>query len=567
MMRQKLGVGFMLLALLSQTLAWAQPIGKHPRVAELEDRMIKDASTYLKGRFPDVPFLVSVSVDPLRRSERPAGTTRSERLPFFEVTNDEIQDEWDDPQVSLSELMLRVKRVVVSISIPKNVSEQELIEIREAVFNNLHLVQARDEIKIERRSWSVDAQYWMNVALLAVLFAAFLGGIFLITRKSVGSIVSAIGSAQLGGGGASMPSTPMPMSGAGSESGENSTKIAGGVKISDPIKLREVVRQGVQSLVEKGAFPNLRDIVELDKLGSRNAGSLGALVTELPLAIQKKLFGYSYLPHWMNAFNEPGELEGEAIQVLQRLEKNLRVDDAMEWESLLICVWRLGDQRVDFVKGLKQEDAFAVLHAMPKSIAVPTARKAFPGSWGVMLDPQANHKSLSASEIREITRKALELKPLNDFSVLEHFRHDADLLEYLRTADVLEEREIYEASPQSSVINKVRAPFYRVLELEDATLKEISQVVPMDQWVLALFNVPRPDRKRLVEQFSEKQQFLFLEMMKRMDSQTPDKLRVGVMRERIAQTISQYLARKNAQAQTQSTKPSEAPGDETRKAA
>ena len=194
--------------------ASSQPIGKHPRVAELEDRMIKDASSYLKGRFPDVPFLVSVSVDPLRRAERSAGEVRSEKLPFFEVTNDEIQDEWDDPQVSLSELMLRVKRVVVSISIPKNVSEQELLEIREAVFNNLHLVEARDEIKIERRAWSVDAQYWMNVGLIAVLFLSFLVGMFFITRKSVGSIVSAIGSAQLGGGGsASVPMPSLPLAG------------------------------------------------------------------------------------------------------------------------------------------------------------------------------------------------------------------------------------------------------------------------------------------------------------------------------------------------------------------
>jgi flagellar motor switch protein FliG len=130
---------------------------------------------------------------------------------------------------------------------------------------------------------------------------------------------------------------------------------------------------------------------------------------------------------------------------------------------------------------------------------------------------------------------------------------------------VSEEREIYEASPKRSVINKVRAPFYRVLDLDDATLKEVSQVVPMDQWVVALFNVSRPERKRLVDQFSEKQRFLFMEMMKRMDAQSPERTRVGMMRERIAQTVVQYLARKSAE--TQSTQTSEAQGDDVAKAA
>ncbi|MCB0356231.1 MAG: hypothetical protein KDD40_04450, partial [Bdellovibrionales bacterium] len=41
---------------------------KHPRVAELEDKFKSDTMAYLEARFPGLPFSVSVSIDPLRRS-------------------------------------------------------------------------------------------------------------------------------------------------------------------------------------------------------------------------------------------------------------------------------------------------------------------------------------------------------------------------------------------------------------------------------------------------------------------------------------------------------------------
>lgn len=89
----------------------AQEILKHPRVAELEDRLNKDASAYISSRFPSVPFMVTVRVDPLRR-ETASKQFNNENLPFFDNSEEEeIRDEWDNSQIPLASLINRVKRI------------------------------------------------------------------------------------------------------------------------------------------------------------------------------------------------------------------------------------------------------------------------------------------------------------------------------------------------------------------------------------------------------------------------------------------------------------------------
>src|SRR5690606_28856199 len=160
----------LLLLMMTVVSASAQEIVQHPRVAELEDHLKQVSATLIKTRFPDLPFVVSVIVDPLRRT--PMVESGSDVLPWVSLQHEELLDEWDDPNSTLYELQNRVTRIQVEINVPLQISDTEIAEMREALVKNLRLIPARDLIVVERKEWSLNKTYdspwpkWGAVALL-----------------------------------------------------------------------------------------------------------------------------------------------------------------------------------------------------------------------------------------------------------------------------------------------------------------------------------------------------------------------------------------------------------------
>src|SRR5688500_5029152 len=67
---------------------------KHPRVIEREGFLRQSAEAHLRSRFPSQPFQVEVAVEPV------------------------LHDEWDDSRRSLHQLMSRVTRVGIELTLP-----------------------------------------------------------------------------------------------------------------------------------------------------------------------------------------------------------------------------------------------------------------------------------------------------------------------------------------------------------------------------------------------------------------------------------------------------------------
>lgn len=128
---------------------------RHPRVMELEKSLTKESLDFLKGRFPKHPFLVTVAVDPIFRTNQEA-KKETEALPFFDQSSEEILDEWDDPAQTSSSLMKRAKKILVTVSIPASLTEDEISEIQQSLMNNLGLFPARDGVEIRKRNWTVE---------------------------------------------------------------------------------------------------------------------------------------------------------------------------------------------------------------------------------------------------------------------------------------------------------------------------------------------------------------------------------------------------------------------------
>lgn len=560
----------MLFSLGFMSLADSQVLPKHPRVVQLESELTRQAIDLLRGRFPDKPFLVTVSIDPLHRyTERPS-TVDADRLPLSWQDDEEIRDEWDDPSLPTNGLIARVRKAVVTISVPSSISDDEVAEVQQSVVSALSLTPARDEVKIFKRTWGQPVDkfdetplIWASIGLLLSFLA-----LYMISRGSVGRLARAIQeSASKATGQASAPAQA-PLLGPDLGIKSKGAGQNGDLKFTDPLRTREVILQTVEILLtqHRKVFPTLQDMILLDHFGLENPSSLGALILEFPMEQQRTLFSYSFGTHWLNSLNEPGELTPSCLDILQRLVRNARHEGSREWEDLLIAMWRLESRRVEFIRSLDQSDAFSVLSHLPKSLAVSIARSAFPGSWGVVLDPKFTPKDISADRLVKLTQNARAMVPLRDYKVLERFRQQKDLLDYLKVVEPNEEREIYAVTPSDSLIHSLRPAFFHVLEMKPEQAKVVVPAISLDQWALAMFNIPKSDRRGVESQFSEKQRFLYFERLKQLDARNPSQKLVGEAREFVAATAISIL--KNAQ-QDSITKEStsDAPVDATKSAA
>lgn len=523
----------------------AQEVMKHPRVVELEDRLNHDATAYIKSRFPDIPFMVVVRVDPIRRETRASSGAREEALPYFESVDrdEEYRDEWDNPQVPLMGLLNRVRRISVKISVPSKLKEVEVNEMREGIFYVLHLTPARDEIEINRREWAMEEVPWIAVYVAGGLLFTMLFGLLVINRTSANRIATALTEMKMQSANGSSGSSAAASAPSFQEPSPVSQKSSGSqeVKFNDPLKMRELASSLVTSLSASPSFPNHTDMFILDRLGLDSPEKLGAILMEFTPKLQTLLFEYSSGIHWIKAMNEPGFLDFSCLEVLQSMTQNdrkVRVEGA---DRAVLAVWRLADERSKFLRSLPREESLAMLCEMPKSIAVAEARKAFPGAWGSILDSGFKPVDLSMKRFKEIHDSAVAEVPLTDIASVKRYRGDKELLDYVKTVDPTEERDIYEAAAEDSLIHRLRPPFYPIFQQTERVLQKVSPRISIDQWAHALFNLVKTDRQIIEKELTEKQKFMLIERLKRFDSKAPAAESIANARELVGRVLSETL--------------------------
>lgn len=524
---------------------------EHPRVAELQDKMTDYVRGYLQTRLQGVPFMVTVKIEAMRRKPGSRYTPQAEKLPYYDLAEEEIRDEWDDPSASLYALQARVQKTTVLISVPQELKDAEVTEIQDSLSTLLRLVPGRDDIKIERRPWSMSTGFWNYVAVVIGALAVFLVGLLFISRAWATRLSTAIheikpkernedaaaGSVNVGpvGGGAEMAG--------GMHTGPGAS---GDVSFRDPLRTREFIAGRITELVKNPGFPSLLAMIEMEKVAQRAPADLGALLMEFPFEKQKELFGLSFSTGWLSAFTDPGELSGESVLLADRLCRLQYDENPKDWEHLIVQCWRLESQLIPFLKSMSKDDAFAVLKSLPASIAVPAGRAAFPGAWAVLLDPDYKTPTISAARVKELYKTALGYKELNSFEALDMYKQEKDLLEYLAVCSVAEERDIYGALPKSSFLWQVRPPFFSVLELDSLILQAGFNKVSLDDWALAMFNVSRDYRKTVEAMFNSKQKFLFTSKMRTIDQNGVDKNAMGSARQRIARLYHEIANQRGA---------------------
>lgn len=532
-------LSFLTGVLAPQALAQAP---RHPRVVELEKELSRQGLEMLKGRFPGHPFMITVNIDPLLRERRGEGG-RGEKLPAYDTIDEEIVDEWDDPALSSSALLSRVRKIQVVASVPANLSEDEIAELKSSLTAGLGLIEARDGIEIRKRNWSALSTDSSNNALQWTLWIAgvlvFLGGLYGLTWFATDRLGRSYReAAQMNGGGKSAPSAaPAPTENA--ESKRAAAPAGGDLRFNDPIRTREMLGSAIRLLEEHRSFPGLEDMVALDRFARQEPARMGALLSEFSWQVRQKIFSFSASQEWLTALSEPGEVSLAAVDVLNRCLRVQRNDLEKEWQELLITVWRLEGRIGEFLIGLSTKDSFPILAGLPKMISIPAAREAYPGAWAALLDANTVFERPSAERIAELKHRALDLVPLRDDKAVERYRREKELLGFLKVADPATEKEIYTTAGKGSFLETLRPPFFAVFECRAEVLDLVVPRVRIDEWAKALFNTNRAERREIEKRFGEKQRMRYFELLKSFDLDTPSKERIGECRERIGRLVEQ----------------------------
>jgi hypothetical protein len=507
-----------LLSVFSLSIFAQTPQMEHPRVMELEDKMVEEASSYFARRYPGNPFFVKVKIQPLRRTIEKG--TEEESLPYHDSDSEEMVDEWDDPTTSLSSLRNRVVKVFVEVAVPTSFDEQKAADIKQELSVYLRLIPFRDEVKIEQKLKVADVSTPNYIFYIVGGFvgAAVLLGLML--RWSLGTIKTQNAGTSGASSGvsmaASMPSVPSSNSSSGSS--HNKTDVRGDVTFHDPIKTLDIVHIKLKQIEESKTFPTLKDVIELDALCQIDPSQLGALIYEFSQDSQKQIFKMGRDTNWLQAFTSSGGINHNSMKSLDLItrERAFSAGDR-EWEDLLIQVWRLGDKSVGFFKSIDTEHAFIIMNLIPKSISLQIAKKAYPGSWGKILENRTTNVVIDPKIIKEYLRKALEIEPWFQAKILENYKKDKEILSYLDRVNIEDEKDIYETLQEDSFILKVRPAFFKIFELESEKLGLVVEAFPIEKWALVLMNSSRHYIKMVSDKLDDKRKMVFSTHLKRLD--------------------------------------------------
>lgn len=543
-----------LIVLMSVQLAIAQTANqRHPRVVEVERLLNNEVQNLIRDFAPGKPFSVSVRIEPLHRTN--AANAEKESLPFFE-TNEEIRDEWDDPARTDWELLSRVTRINVKLTVPEEFNDAQVGDLKSNITARLSLIEGRDFVDVTKKDLFLPARsdhtkYTMWIMGIGVAMLLLLGLVyFLVSSVAITRITRAISAIKINSGDSANSSGGMPAMmpmGAGSKSDSKSGDLSSGgqIRFNDSIKMTEVVLNLIKNIEKNPAFPTLEDMILLEQYLETSPESVGALLMEFPVELRKKLFSLSYSTHWLKALSNPGEIDGHSFELINKLVKNQRTDVNPDWEEFVISCWRLNDQLSGFLKSLPRTDALAVLTYLPRSLSIKVSREVLPGEWAVVLRTSASSLSVNREFTVKYKQECLNILPLRPTDSLEAYKRDVELSDYLHTCDPTIEREVYGALSKDSALISVRPPFFKVLDAPADIMKDFVQTQSIEDWAIAVLNISKSQRTQIEVNFSDRQKFRFIEYLKRYDKAGLQLSVVGDARARIAKSFQDYELEKS----------------------
>ena len=318
--------------------------------------------------------------------------------------------------------------------------------------------------------------------MLALFVLSFFSLRYFVSRLSEGLASGSGNDAKAAPAPPPLPQSQPAGGSAGQSTGGGFNQGGGSMQFNETMRVQDKIMEILEKLNESPSFPNLEDMIDMERAAIKDPAFLGGILAEMPKSMQERCFALSADPKWLEAFYEQGPLLIEHFHFVSRLVHRKRDEKNIKWEELLINLWRLGEDLKPFIRELEQRDALGILAWMPTTVSVPTARETFPGGWGILLRHDFRPPPLPDKICDEMIATVNKIKPLNDMKMLAQFEHERGLLRYLRECSLDEERDIYKASKADASIHVIRPPFFTIFESPEDTVKELVGTVSARDW-------------------------------------------------------------------------------------
>lgn len=485
------------------------------RVIEVQVKLKNDASSFLEKFAPGTKYSVKVSVKPLLRKS--TSSNNSNQLPFMELQEDSLQDEWDNPESSVYSLINRISEAKITIYIEDKVKISDYSKFKEALLTDINLIPGRDSVEILPISTPVLMKNFQWMEQYEILLIGIILLIAVILGVGLNTIAKRLTTSNLPEN--TTPSTPntspppMPTTQYAQNSSLNNSQkksaLTGDINLQDPTKISETVSKKIEKILNSELFPTLNDMSLLYELLASDQMSFSYLIFEFPENIQKELYKLGKSNDWYKGFTEIGFPSKNVIITLDKMLRNRTINNSAEFEKLLISIWRLDDKSKNFFKNLSQEESFCILYHLPKDFSIPIARKLFPGSWGFLLDEKSTHTINDPKRIEQLTDLTYNISPLLSYESLTLFKNIEDLIKYLNLSQPNEEKEIYQVINGKHNLEKIRPPFFKFFDLEIEERKKVFKNFTFRQWAIACAKVENNEKGKIYEILDEKEKYLF----------------------------------------------------------
>jgi hypothetical protein len=547
MKKMKFVIGLLLLSIMNPV--FSQAVQKIDRTVEVEAELREDIVEYVSRYIPNNSFSVGIKIIPLKRM--PQTNTGVDILPFYETSETEVVDEWENPDSSYYVLLNRIQEAQITITVDGNYNIKNESEFRENLFRSVGLVAGRDrldlklgDLKVFEKKFSVNDINW-NYVVFGFLGILTLGlvlyGINRFSPVSKNNQV-ADNSKDSGAGKGSVSMSPMSNMTESFQAGSShplgdSARIKGDINFTDSLKLNTYITERIESVLIKSNFPSLDDLRTLEDFLAVDSLGFSYFVSHFNQTMKDKLLSMGRSQNWIKGFANIGMPTREILLYLEKMVHTTRTNDDQHLEELLIQCWRLNDSLKDFLITIPKNEVKFILYKLPKTQSLSIARDMFPGDWAFILSEDKPDVQVKPARLIELLNSAVQYRPYYNPSVVQLYKNKEELISYLRSCGPDEEREIYQSVDSSHSLSAIRAPFYVFFELEDDKRSEVFKGYDLRMWALACFNISRPLRKKIDDLMNDKEKYLFRSYLTDMDRNKPGLLAITDVRETIATNL------------------------------
>lgn len=523
------------------------------RLIEVEDYYTQKANDFIKSRYPKRAFTVYVKVEAEEDSQRRVAEVNERQvlnLPYLEKVRQGEHDFWSRKDLSLGTMISYLKSVYVKVDLDGSLSGDEAENFKAQLFQHLKLSPIYDKLDVAERVWSQSKENKQRTFLIGGVIALLLAAsvmLFITFQSGVRTLVKGIAGplSDIGKSTENFSRQPALATAGPAQSFDSQAWQ----KLSIGEDQVQAIKKQIQECSELFSQPDGVLLKTIEDMGNKNPRAMGAIFREMNSETVKFLFQYGTGSWWYTAITQGSSLNQDSAQIMSQVAQvklraqlaEQKTEQTAEIKKLGLLLSRLDHKMFgSLLQGKSFEQASPVLCLVPKDLMIRVSKYLYPGQWAELLNESKKVKALTDKEVSELTKKSLELCPLQDSQKVKQYFAEADLAQYLDAATTKDEREVYRVMGNETRIKKERFPFYKIFDMDEASLSTLSLEVPLASWAVVLDHCDNMEKEKFMKQLTQRQAYMLQQTQQLLKTNPPTVDQITMIKKQIVEVAKHY---------------------------